>query len=105
MDAILVVNAGSSSLKFQVFGLADGGLERRVRGQIDGIGVRPRLRAADGAGAVLVDRSYDRRPRSRDLPAAIAETRDWLRTLEGLRAPRHRPPRRPRRPGVRPTRS
>jgi putative transposase len=50
MDAILVVNAGSPSLKFQVFSLADGELERRVRGQIDGIGVRPRLRAVDGAG-------------------------------------------------------
>ena len=50
MDAILVVNAGSSSLKFQIFAVADGGLERQVRGQIDGIGVRPRLRAADGDG-------------------------------------------------------
>jgi acetate kinase len=83
MDAILVVNAGSSSLKFQIFGLADGGLERRVRGQIDGIGVRPRLRAADGAGAIVVDRDYE--PATVvDLPAAIAETRAWLRTLEGL---------------------
>ena len=47
MEAILVINAGSSSLKFQIFTLAGGGLERRVRGQIDGIGVRPRLRAAE----------------------------------------------------------
>ena len=54
-----------------------------MRGQIDGIGVRPRLRAADGAGATLVDRSYDP-AEVRDLPAAIAETRDWLRALEGL---------------------
>jgi len=83
MDAILVVNAGSSSLKFQVFGLVNGGLERRVRGQMGGIGVRPRLRAADGTGAVLVDRSYERGEVG-DLPAAITETRDWLRTLEGL---------------------
>ena len=91
MDAILVVNAGSSSLKFQVFGLADGGLERRVRGQMDGIGVRPRLKAADGAGTVLVDRRFEAAEVG-DLPAAIAETRDWLRTLEGmdLRAIGHR---------------
>jgi acetate kinase len=83
MDAIFVVNAGSSSLKFQVFSLADGALERRVRGQIDSIGVRPRLRAADGAGTVLIDRMYD--PAAVvNLPAAIAETRVWLRTLEGL---------------------
>ena len=91
MDAILVVNAGSSSLKFQIFAIAGGGLERRVRGQIDGIGVRPRLRAADGDGAALVDRSFAPAEVA-DLPAAIAETRAWLATLEGfaLRAIGHR---------------
>jgi acetate kinase len=83
MDAILVVNAGSSSLKFQVFALQDGDIERRVRGQIDGIGVRPRLRAADGGGAILVDRAYQS-AEVPDLPAAINETREWLRKLEGL---------------------
>jgi acetate kinase len=91
MDAILVVNAGSSSLKFQVFGLAGGGLERRVRGQIDGIGVRPRLRAADGSGATLVERGYPP-AEVRDLPSAMAKTSDWLHTLGGfeLRAIGHR---------------
>ena len=46
MDTILVVNAGSSSVKFQVFGV-DGAasLRRLIKGQIDGIGTRPRLRA------------------------------------------------------------
>ena len=83
MDAILVVNAGSSSLKVQVFGLDGGGFERRLRGQLDGIGLRPRLRAADGAGAVLVDRRY-RPAEIRDLPAAIAEVGGWLRGIEGL---------------------
>jgi acetate kinase len=83
MDAILVVNAGSSSLKFQIFGLADGGLERQFRGQIDRIGVRPRLKAADGAGAALIDRAFEPADVP-DLPAAIAETRVWLRTLDGL---------------------
>jgi acetate kinase len=83
MDAILVVNAGSSSLKFQLFGIAGGELVRRVRGQLDGIGVRPRLWAAAGDGAELVDRTWaaDAIP---DLPAAIGETRAWLATLEGL---------------------
>ncbi len=91
MDAILVVNAGSSSLKFQIFAIAGGGLERRVRGQVDGIGVRPRLRAVDGAGAALVDRGFAPAEVS-DLPSAIAATRAWLATLEGfaLRAIGHR---------------
>jgi acetate kinase len=83
MDAILVVNAGSSSLKFQVFTLTCGRLECWIRGQIDGIGVRPRLKVADGAGASLVDRSYEPTDVP-DLPAAVAETRTWLRSLDGL---------------------
>ena len=46
MDAILVVNAGSSSVKFQVFGIDRiASLTRLVKGQMDGIGVRPQLRA------------------------------------------------------------
>ncbi len=81
MDAILVVNAGSSSLKFQLF--AADGLARQVRGQIDGIGTRPRLKAADGTGAPLVDRSFEPAEVA-DLPAAIGHTADWLRALEGL---------------------
>ncbi|MDO5758737.1 MAG: acetate/propionate family kinase [Rhodobacterales bacterium] len=91
VEVILVVNAGSSSLKFQIFDLARDGLERRVRGQIDGIGVRPRLRAADRDGIRLVDRRYEP-AQIPDLPAAIAEARDWLSSLEGitLRAIGHR---------------
>jgi len=78
MKAILVVNAGSSSLKFQVFGIREGNLVRQVRGQIDGIGVRPRLRATGPDGSVLVDRQFDAGALP-DLPAAIAEARAWLR--------------------------
>jgi acetate kinase len=91
MDAILVVNAGSSSLKFQIFEIADAGLQRRIRGQIDGIGTRPRLVAKAADGAVMVDRQYA--PETvESLPAAIAETRAWLLTLEGfnLKAIGHR---------------
>jgi len=45
-DAVLVVNAGSSSVKFQIFGLLEHeDPPRLIRGQVDGIGTRPRLRA------------------------------------------------------------
>lgn len=83
MDAILVVNAGSSSLKFQIFTVEAGALTRRVRGQLDGIGRRPRLRAVDGANAALVDTTF---PPAQvpDLPTAIDATRSWLRSLEGF---------------------
>ena len=78
MKAILVVNAGSSSLKFQVFGIQGADLVRQLRGQVDGIGVRPRLRATGPDGAVLVDRDFTPEALP-DLPAAIGEARAWLR--------------------------
>ncbi|WP_331375836.1 acetate/propionate family kinase [Sinorhizobium chiapasense] len=91
MDALLVVNAGSSSLKFQVFGIAGTDLTRQIRGKIDGIGTRPRLQAAAADGVPLIDQTYDAKA-VRDLPTAIAEARRWLLTLEGfkLRAVGHR---------------
>jgi acetate kinase len=91
MDAILVVNAGSSSLKFQAFRV-DGtsGLERVLKGQMDGIGTRPRLRAATDKSP-LVDQTYtpDKVP---DLPSAILATGAWLRETQafGLAAVGHR---------------
>ena len=39
MDTILVVNAGSSSLKFQLFGVTGQNLTPLIKGQVDGIGV------------------------------------------------------------------
>jgi acetate kinase len=45
-DTILVVNAGSSSIKFQLFSLdARDQLKRLLKGQIEGIGVHPKLSA------------------------------------------------------------
>ena len=59
MDTILVVNAGSSSVKFQVFAVeGDGRLRRQIKGQMDGIGSRPRLRASDATGDTVADRAY-----------------------------------------------
>ena len=55
MDALLVVNAGSSSLKFQLFTVEGGAPVRCYRGQIDGIGVRPRLKVQDADGASVED--------------------------------------------------
>jgi acetate kinase len=48
MDAILVVNAGSSSLKFQIFEITGARkLKKLVRGQLDGIATKPRLQVKD----------------------------------------------------------
>jgi acetate kinase len=82
-DAILVVNAGSSSLKFSAFAPADG-LDPTplFKGQIEGIGTRPRFIARDADGTALVDRSYDAKEVS-DHDAAIGIISAWLRTMGG----------------------
>lgn len=51
MPAILVLNAGSSSLKFAAF--EAGGLATLVRGQVSGLGGASRFDAADDGGAAL----------------------------------------------------
>jgi len=50
-DVLLVVNAGSSSIKFSVYAVEGGvaALALRYRGQVDGLGARPRF-TAHGAG-------------------------------------------------------
>ncbi|SDD61533.1 acetate/propionate family kinase [Belnapia rosea] len=76
---ILVLNAGSSSIKFQLYdATAEGRLTRRFKGRLEGIGsARPRLLAWDGAGAVLEDRGF--RPEEADeVEEAQAAIGGWL---------------------------
>jgi acetate kinase len=84
MDTILVVNAGSSSVKFQVF-RADGErkLERLIKGQMDGIGSRPRLRAESADKKPLIDQSYGPQQVT-DVPAALHAAGAWLRETQKL---------------------
>ncbi|HEY7244939.1 MAG TPA: acetate/propionate family kinase [Xanthobacteraceae bacterium] len=79
MGTILVVNAGSSSVKFQVFALGQsGGLVRRLKGQMDGIGTRPRLRASGPDGRGTVDRTYEK-DAVPSVPVALHTAGAWLR--------------------------
>ena len=79
MDTILVVNAGSSSVKFQVFSVeGEGKLQRQIKGQMDGIGSRPRLRASGANGDPLADRAYPIEAIP-DVPAAMGIAGEWLR--------------------------
>ena len=57
-DTIAVLNAGSSSLKFSVFGVG-GTLALNVRGQVEGIGTAPRFVAKDPTGAVVAEQRWD----------------------------------------------
>jgi acetate kinase len=56
-DAVLVLNAGSSSLKFTLFDADHGTLRECVRGQVEGFGAALRFKArfADGRPEVSVD--------------------------------------------------
>ncbi len=79
MDTILVVNAGSSSVKFQVFSVeGEGNLRRLIKGQMDGIGSRPRLRASGADSDPLADRVYPIESVP-DVPAAMGIAGEWLR--------------------------
>src|SRR5262252_4768481 len=79
MDPILVLNAGSSSVKFQIFAIeGTSELTLQIKGQVDGIGTQPRLRARAPGGIEAVDESYER-SEVPDVPAALATTGAWLR--------------------------
>jgi len=83
MDAILVVNAGSSSVKFQIFGIEGGALRRLIKGQLDGIAPRPRLSAKGSDNSSLVNKTYAP-DEIADVPAAIATVASWLRESQNL---------------------
>jgi len=87
MAIILVVNAGSSSLKLSLFDVAPrGALRLAAKGQMDGIGTQPRLRARDAQGAVLVDEKYS----AADVPdagTAMTHAGGWLRAYLGGAVP------------------
>ena len=71
-DAVLTVNAGSSSLKFSVYRTGeDGRPGLSAKGQVEGIGTSPHLIAEDAQGQTLVDRRWpvDADPPALDQPA------------------------------------
>ena len=85
METILVVNAGSSSVKFQVFvAETDRELKCLIKGQMDGIGTRPRLRASDTDGTVIIERSLASDEVS-DVPAALRVAGAWLRDAHDVK--------------------
>jgi acetate kinase len=79
-EAIVVLNAGSSSIKFCTFRRNDGRLERELRGQVSGLGTAPRLSARRGA-EIATDRALS------DGPMGHADALGIL--LEFLRAELH----------------
>jgi acetate kinase len=80
VDYAVVLNAGSSSLKFSIYSQDTSAWKVEVRGQIDGIGSTPRFTANDAAGARLADQTLERGVDGRGAFDALA---DWLRGRYG----------------------
>ena len=57
-QGILVLNAGSSSIKFLLFAGKTGTLDPVIRGQIEGLHTSPRFIARDSGGGVVAERAW-----------------------------------------------
>ena len=81
-DYALVLNAGSSSLKFCVFQRPEGeGWRVASRGQLEGIGTTARLSVKNGKGESVADEKVD--SWVRDVRDAVDVLAVWLRTNYG----------------------
>jgi acetate kinase len=82
-DYAVVLNAGSSSLKFCVYQRPEGARWRlEVRGQIEGIGTSPRFSAKDDSGAKRVEEALNATT-VRDGRTALDALATWLRSTYG----------------------
>ena len=85
-DTIFVVNAGSSSIKFQLFSVdGHGQCDRLMKGMFEGIGSRPRLSAADEE-KTLIDRKW-RADEIDGVPGALEEVVKFVREYGKGRMP------------------
>lgn len=74
-DSVLVLNAGSSSLKFSIYEVVGNHLELRSHGQIEGLRSSPRFKAKDNRGTVLSDVSL----KKVSYPETIDYLSKWIR--------------------------
>ena len=81
-DYAIVLNAGSSSLKFSIYRRPEASAwALDARGQVDGIGTSPKFSAKDGSGDRLDDRHLD--SSVRDARTALDSLAAWLRPRYG----------------------
>lgn len=86
-QSILVSNAGSSSIKFELFATAEAdNFDRVLKGKIDGIGVEPHLVATGSGGEQLEDARWDA-AEVPDVPAAFQKLIAFLARLADGRLP------------------
>ncbi len=78
-QAIAVLNAGSSSLKFSLHEVVEGNLRVAVRGQIEGLGTTPHFKAKDAAGKNIVDADLPKRGSTVGHDESFEYLVEWLR--------------------------
>lgn len=90
-DAVLSINAGSSSLKFALFEVRDPDEPSAVlRGEIESVGGDPHLRATGADGAVVAERRWTAGTSREALLNAVLELSDGHLGANRLRAVGHR---------------
>ena len=76
-DSILVLNAGSSSIKFSLFDAAGPALEALAHGQVEGLYTAPHFVAKDAGGHLLGEQRW---PSALGHEGALAHLLDWLQS-------------------------
>jgi len=81
-DAIVVLNAGSSSIKFSLFAERGAELTLVARGQVEGIYTAPHFVAKDAAGKPVGEKRWETGTKLGH-EGALAHIIDWLKTSHG----------------------
>ena len=81
-DAVLVLNAGSSSIKFAAFEVGAGEPAPLVKGQVEGLHTSPRFMARDARGDTVAEKRWDAGARL-EHNQALGEIEQFLRGYRG----------------------
>jgi len=81
-DAVLVLNAGSSSIKFAGFEVGAGEPTPLVKGQVEGLSTSPRFVARDAGGGIVAEKRWDAGTRL-EHNQALGEIQQFLRGYRG----------------------
>src|SRR5579862_8518965 len=81
--AIVVLNAGSSSLKFSVYDASGPDLSLVTRGQVAGLGSSPHFEATDDQRRPLVDETVEQQGQTFGHGEAFAHIARWLQAQYG----------------------
>lgn len=85
-DVVLVLNAGSSSIKFSAFEAAASGLFSLVKGQVEGLHTAPRFMARDARGETVAERRWGAGERL-EHNKALEHIEQFLRGYRGTHEP------------------